>query len=379
MERSVNILVAPCSFKGSLTAVQAANAIADGLRRSGGGWTLDLCPLADGGEGSLAVLSDQLGGELRSIQTLDALGRPRIAEAALLPGKKAAVVETAGAIGLPWLSPEQRDPGAAHSYGAGMLVKAALDWETEELWISLGGSATVDGGMGLLAALGAKFLDERGQAVHPSGLGLAEVDRADFSGLDPRLRERRLIALCDVRAPLLGSKGARMYMRQKGADLALCRRLSQNLAHWRQVMITETGVDMDQFAGAGAAGGLGGALAVLEGRLTSGAAFIFEALDLESRLQRAGMAFTGEGSIDRQTLEGKALGELASTAKRLGKPLTALCGRINADPKQLRAAGFTAVFSVVPGPMSESKAMTQAGEWLRNIAEQAGRLIVSRP
>ena len=367
------ILIAPAAFKGSLRPQEAAEAIAQGLRRALPEAELVPCPLADGGDGTLEVLLSALGGDLHRARVEDPLGRPVEAEFGVLDG--VAVIEMARAAGLVLLSPGERDPLRASTYGVGQLVLAALDEGVREIWLGLGGGATVDGGAGFLQALGAQLLDADGRPIPKGGEGLGKLTRLDLSTVDPRVRRTRVVALCDVLGPLLGPRGARLYMPQKGATPEQCEALERNLAHFAEVALRDAGIDVREIPGAGAAGGLGAALALLGAELVSGSGFIAEKLGLREHIQKCDLIFGGEGQLDAQTLEGKGILKLAHLARAHQKPLVILCGSRSGDLSPLHREGVTAAFSIVPGPVSLEEALRQGEQNLRETAYQLGVLL----
>lgn len=365
----MRLLVAPCSFKGSLGAEAAAEAIGRGAARVSGGLLIDACPIADGGEGTAAVLATALGGALRAVAARDPLGRSIQAHIAALPGG-VFVVESAEAAGLGRLASDERDPLRATSHGVADMIRAALDAGASEIIVALGGSATVDGGLGLLAGLGAIIMDSSGRVLRfPADLD--QVDRVGLSGLDPRLADVRLVAACDVGSPL---SGARRFMRQKGADRAGEERLHRGLTRLGEALRRATGRDVAEVAGAGAAGGLGAALAALGARMESGADLVLRAVGADARVAAADLVLTGEGRVDEQTGQGKAIAALAGLCRAHARPLVALCGAREGDLSPLHAAGVTAVFPLVAGPMTEVQAMASAPALLESAAEQVVRL-----
>jgi len=371
----MRVLVAPCSFKGSLSAKEAAQKIASGLRAASPEIETVLCPLADGGEGTLELLLEALRGEKRPVRVEDPLGREIQAYYGLLPKENTAILETARAVGLTLLSPEERDPLRASTYGVGQLIKAALDQGAEALWIGLGGSATVDGGLGMLQALGAKVLDPYGRVVPPGGQGLFELASIDLSSIDPRIWEVELIVLCDVLSPLLGPKGSQLYMPQKGASPQMCRALEQGLERFCERTKQVAGIDVRELPGAGAAGGLGAALALLGGKLLSGSEFFIKQLRIEGQLKGCDLVISGEGRIDEQTLEGKGIWALARLARVHKKPLIVLCGLRAIELETLHQIGVTAALPIVPGPIPLEEALIQAAENLQETARQLSVLL----
>jgi glycerate kinase len=371
----MRVLIAPSAFKGSLRPREASRAIAEGLHASYPEIELIERPLADGGDGTLEVLLHALGGSTRKARVEDPLGRPIEAEFGLLHDGKTAVIEMARAAGVALLAPEELDPLRASTYGVGRLVLAALDQGVREIWLGLGGSATVDGGAGLLQALGAKLVDAQGRPILRGGAGLAQLAAVDLSAVDVRVKNTALIALSDVLSPLLGPGGARLYMPQKGATPAMCEELERNLAQFAEIALRDTGIDVRGVPGAGAAGGLGAALALLRAELVSGSEFIIDKLELKERIRECDLVIGGEGQVDVQTLEGKGTLALARLANRSRRPLVVLCGSRSGDLTPLHHEGVTAVFSIVPGPISLDDAVRTGFENMRETARQLGALL----
>jgi glycerate kinase len=368
-------LIAPSAFKGSLRPREASRAIAEGLQSSYPEIELIERPLADGGDGTLEVLLHAFEGSLQSARVEDPLGRPIEAEFGLLDDGRIAVIEMARAAGVALFKPEELDPLRASTYGVGRLVLAALDQGAREIWLGLGGSATVDGGAGFLEALGARLPDGRGRPIPRGGAGLAQLAAVDLATVDVRVKNTALIALSDVLSPLLGLGGARLYMPQKGATPAMCEELERNLAHFAEIALRDTGIDVREVPGAGAAGGLGAALALLGAQLVSGSEFIIEKLELEERIGECDLVIGGEGQVDVQTLEGKGTLALARLANRSHTPLVVLCGSRSGDLRALHEAGVTAVFSIVPGPIPLEDAVRTGFENMRETARQLGALL----
>jgi glycerate 2-kinase len=374
--RPARLLVAPCSFKGSLGPVQAARAIADGLGEAMPGAELELCPLADGGEGTLEVLLELLGAERREARVSDPLGRPVNAAWGWLAEERTALIESAQAAGLPLLDARERDPLRCSTFGVGQLVRAALDAGARRVFIGLGGTGTVDGGTGLLQALGVSLKAADGRDLDGCGAALEQLCALDGALADPRLRETELIALCDVASPLLGPRGTRLYMAQKGATPALSDRLEAGL-YRLAAAAAAAGRDVRGEPGGGAAGGLGAALMWLGASYESGSGFVFERVGLAERVGRCDLVIGGEGRVDDQSLEGKPLGELARLARSHGRPFLALCGSRADELRRVHEAGVSAVMGIVPGPASEAEAMRCAGANLSAAARQLGRLLAA--
>jgi len=310
-------LVAPQEFKGTLTAAEAAAALAEGLRQGAPGVELDVAPLADGGPGTVDALLAGVGGERVTRTVQGPLGAPVQATYGLLDAGRTAVIEMAAASGLSLLAPGERNPRRTSTSGTGELMRAALEGGCERLILGLGGSATNDGGMGALAALGYRFLDEHGAPLPPGGAALRRLARVDPSGRHPRLAQVELLVATDVTAPLLGPDGAsRLFCPQKGADAETVAELESALARLAEVVAP----GLAQAPGAGAAGGFGYGLAALAGgKLISGYGMVARTFRLPERLAASDVVLTGEGRFDRQTALGKGPGALAREARALGR------------------------------------------------------------
>lgn len=369
--RNMRVLVAPCSFKGSLSASEAAAAMARGCARAG--LCVDENPLADGGEGTADALIRAVGGRIGVVEVRDPLGRRRTGRlAALADG--AFVVECAEAVGLGLLAARERDPRRATSFGVGDLLVAALDQGARRVLVALGGSGTADGGLGLLLALGARVTDADGHDISTPA-DLARVTSVDLTEPARRLAGRSIVALCDVLGPLGGPRGARLYMPQKGASPEDVDRLGAGLDRLGEALGRATGHQVAHLAGAGAAGGLGVALAALGAELVSGADHVLEAAGIPEALRGAALALTGEGRIDQQTGEGKAIAALAARCRVASVPLVALCGAREGDLAALHAAGVDAIFPICPGPIDAATAHAEAAALVERAAEQVARLV----
>lgn len=338
----MRVLVAPQEFKGTLTAREAAEAMASGIRAARPDWVLDLAPIADGGPGTLDVLVAARGGEIRTEEVEDPLGRTVRARWAMLPGG-VALVEMAEASGLWRLGPDERRAELTSTFGTGQLVRAALDGGCRALWLCAGGSATNDAGAGALEALGARLQGVRSRG----GAALTAATAVDLTGMDPRLRSVRVRVLTDVRSPLLGPHGATfMFGPQKGADEAAVDALEAALAHFAPLLERASGRACAALPGAGAAGGLAFALACAAGaEIASGFEVVAEAIDLEPRILRAELVLTGEGRLDAQTGFGKGPSGVADTARRFSKRVICFAGSVG-DPEAARA--FDGVVTVSP-------------------------------
>jgi glycerate 2-kinase len=379
MARSPRILVAPQELKGSLTAAEAARALADGVRRAAPDAAVDLAPLSDGGPGFLDAMLEATGGERRPVVVRDPLGRPVEAAIGLIDGGRTAVIETAEAAGIKRLRAHELDPRRASTAGAGDLVRAALDAGVRRMIIGIGGSATNDGGAGMAQALGVRLLDAGGRDLPPGGATLAGLARIDAVSIDPRLAAVDVLVASDVRNPLCGPDGASaVFGPQKGADAAAVRELDVALATFAECIARDLSVSVRDIPGAGAAGGLGaGLIAFLGARIRSGFDLVAEATDLEQRIREADLVLTGEGRLDGQTGFGKTVAGVARLGGAAGVPVIALCGGLAPGWRALLDAGLTAAFSIVPAPMPLEEAQQRAHELLSAAAEQALRLTIA--
>lgn len=374
---ALRILVAPDSFKGSLSAAEAATAITAGLTDAlGVTASIRTMPVADGGEGTLDVLLSAVDAREVSTDAVDALGRPREARFAMLPGG-AALIEAAEANGLPHVEDVPLQPLAASSGGVGMIIRAALDQGAEQILLTVGGSASTDGGVGLLRALGARFLDSAAREIPVGGGSLEDLATIDLSGLIPRARDVRWRIACDVDNPLVGPKGAAaVFGPQKGASPADVALLDAALERFAAVLADQTGVDVRHFPGGGAAGGIPAALhAVLGAELTPGMTLIAEALDLEGAIADSDLVITGEGSLDEQSLRGKAPGAIAELAARHGVPVIVIAGSVALSTEEVTAAGISAALPLPDGPHPLDHLLARAPELVRAAAFRAGALI----
>ena len=368
----MKILIAANGFKHSLTASQACAAIQQGLRQSGLQASCQLLPIADGGNGTLDVFL-AAGGQRIGLEVLDPLLRPIQADYGLLPDGQTAIIEMAQASGLELLAPHELNPLIASSYGAGQLMADALARGVKRIIIGLGGSATVDGGMGCLQALGLRLLDANGNEVRPGGGHLNDIARVDDSGLAD-WEDIDIIIASDVDNPTLGEKGAaRVFGPQKGADPAMIEILEQNLRHCFTILFEQRGIDLRQVKGGGAAGAFAaGLMAFFSCKMTAGIELALENNRFAEHLKDSDLVITGEGQIDAQTIDGKAPIGVARLAREHGLPTIALVGGINLDERRLHEAGIQAVFPIVDKPMSLQDALDNAEDLLRRAALRLG-------
>ena len=355
----MRIVLAPDSFKESMTAAQAAAAMTRGVRAVHPDADCVEVPMADGGEGTAEALIAALRGEWRTVVTTDPLGRPLVARYGLAPDGLA-VIEVAAAVGIGLVQPAERDVMRATSVGVADLVADALDAGATRLIVGLGGSVTTDGGAGLLAGLGAVWLDAAGAALSPWPGSLAGLDRVDLSGLDRRLTQVVIELACDVTNPLLGPSGAAaVFGPQKGAGPEQVPVLDAALTRIADALVRAGCAEVRDRPGAGAAGGLGAAFLSLGAGLRRGVEVVAEAAGLAAALLRADLVLTGEGSLDRQTLAGKTPAGVAELAGRYGVPVIAFAGRLGEGADELVGRGFVAVQSIMRGPDDLASALIQ--------------------
>ncbi|MFI1101851.1 glycerate kinase [Streptomyces melanogenes] len=372
---SARVLVAADKFKGSLTAVQVAERVTAGLRRIVPGLAVETLPVADGGDGTVAA-AVAAGFARREARVTGPLGTPVTAAFAVRDG--VAVVEMAEASGLQHLPEGVFAPLTATTYGSGELLLAALDAGARTIVFGVGGSATTDGGAGMLSALGARFLDAAGEPVAPGGGPLATLATADLSGLDPRFASVDLVLASDVDNPLTGPKGApAVYGPQKGATPEDVATLDAALGHFAEVLEASVGSRAAEAAlapGAGAAGGIGyGALVALGAAFRPGIEVMLDVLGFAPALARATLVITGEGSLDEQTLHGKAPAGVAAAARAAGIEVVAVCGRLALPPEALGTAGIRRAYALTALEPDPARCMAEAGPLLERTAEQIAR------
>ncbi len=378
----MNILIAPDSFKECLSAPEAARAMARGIRRAMPSARIRCVPVADGGEGTADILTRALKGRFRRVWVRGPLGKRVRARWGYVPKTRTAFLEMAQASGLALVPFRLRNPLKTSTYGTGQLIRAALDRGCRSIVLGLGGSATVDGGLGLAQALGVRFYEKRGGALReiPAGAGgkdLETLAHMDFSRMDPRLKKTSIRAACDVTNPLCGPRGAaRVYGPQKGAAPAQVRLLDAGLRRFARLVKKQLGRDVARFPGAGAAGGLGAGLAAfLNARPESGAALVFSYLRMEEKVKWADLILTGEGRTDASSAEGKAPAGLAALARRHKKPLVVLAGRVGAGSEKLLERGASAVIPVSEPGLSRARSFREAPRLLARAAERTLRRI----
>ncbi len=376
---NMHILIAPNAFKHALDAREVARAIERGLLASKLPCSCECFPIGDGGNGTCALIMEKLQGEIVELVVNDPIGRPISATFGLIQGGQIAVIEMADASGLHLLKSNELDPLRANSYGTGQLVKGALELGVSEVIIGMGGSATTDGGSGILAALGLRFLDEAGREITELPLGLEKLHRVDRSAMDKRLADCKLTILCDVTNPLLGELGAaRVFGPQKGASPEMVGRLESILARYAEVIHAETGASISGIVSGGAAGGASAGLyGVLGAHLVNGIEYFLNLTQFGKSLEKSDLVITAEGSIDSQTLQGKGPYGVAKQAKHLGLPVVGLAGRIPMAITADLSAYFDVLMAIAHGPCSLADALPATSNDLSRVATQIGNLIAN--
>ena len=373
----MRVVVAPDSFKGSLSALRVAEAMERGIRTVFPEAEVLKVPIADGGEGTVEALVAATGGRVEHATVRGPLGEPVRALWGVLGDGETAVVEMAAVSGLPLVPEARRDPRATTTFGTGELMRAALDAGLSKLVIGIGGSATNDGGAGMARAFGIRFLDASGRELPDGGAALSRLDRIDLSGLDPRLARAEILVACDVDNPLTGPRGASaVYGPQKGATPEIVRELDAALARFAAVARASTGRDVAEVPGAGAAGGLGaGLLFFTPARLRPGVAIVLEAIGFDEMVKDAHLVVTGEGRTDFQSAMGKAPAGVAAVARRHGVPVVCLAGGLGQGADDLMSQGVDALASIVPQPMTLEECMARGAELVEAGTARAFRLM----
>ena len=375
----MNILLAPDSFKSSLSAVNAIKALASGIRRVSPEITTSGIPLSDGGEGFVDALTSSCSGIIRRIKVTGPLGEPVSARYGIIDNGKTGVIEMAAAAGLPLLSNRQHNPLNTTTYGVGELIYAAINKGCYAIIIGAGGSATVDGGIGLLQALGVEFFDTNGKAVGRGGKELLKICSMNTAALD-RFSKISFVVAADVTNPLCGRTGAaRVYGPQKGANPEAVNLLDTGLRHFADIIRRSSNKDILTISGGGAAGGMAaGIQAFLNADIVSGVDMVLGKSGLEEKLKGCDLVITGEGRTDIQTLNGKAPLGVARRARNHGIPVVCISGSLGRNIDKLYNEGFSAFFSLCDGPIDESAALTEAPRLLTQAVENVVRLYYHR-
>ena len=377
MKKDLVIVLAPDSFKESMTAKEVCVAMERGIKKVNSNIQCIHVPMADGGEGTMQSLVDATGGEVYSLEVVGPLGNKVKAEYGILGNGEIGVLEMASASGIHLVSLEERNPLITTTYGTGELIKACLDRGVKKLLIGIGGSATNDGGVGVIQALGGRLLDKEGNELGFGGGELEKLDRIDLTNFDRRLKDVVIEVACDVSNPLCGENGASyIFGPQKGASVEMIKILDNNLKNYAKVIKEQLGKDVLEIAGAGAAGGLGAGLMVfLNGNLKKGIEIVIEYSGLEKKVKNCDMVWTGEGSIDFQTQYGKTPLGVATVAKKYNKPVVALAGRVGDDIDILYEKGIDSIFGIMRGVTTIDEALKNGKENIERTSENIARLM----
>ena len=377
MKKDLVIVLAPDSFKESMTAKEVCVAMERGIKKVNSNIQCIHVPMADGGEGTMQSLVDATGGEVYSLEVVGPLGNKVKAEYGILGNGEIGVLEMASASGIHLVSLEERNPLITTTYGTGELIKACLDRGVKKLLIGIGGSATNDGGVGVIQALGGRFLDKEGNELGFGGGELEKLDRIDLTNFDRRLKDVVIEVACDVSNPLCGENGASyIFGPQKGASVEMIKILDNNLKHYAKVIKEQFDKDVLEIAGAGAAGGLGAGLMVfLNGNLKKGIEIVIEYSGLEKKVKNCDMVWTGEGSIEFQTQYGKTPLGVATVAKKYNKPVVALAGRVGDDIDILYEKGIDSIFGIMRGVTTIDEALKNGKENIERTSENIARLM----
>lgn len=377
MKENPVIILAPDSFKESMTAKEACIAMEKGIKKANSKITCIHVPMADGGEGTMQSLVDATGGMKYSVNVVGPLGNEVEAEYGILGDGETGILEMASASGIQLVHVDKRNPLVTTTYGTGQLIKACLDRNIKRLLIGIGGSATNDGGAGAVQALGGKLLDREGREIGFGGGELGKLASIDLANFDSRLKNIKIEVACDVTNPLCGLKGAsNVFGPQKGAAPQMIEILDKNLRHYADIIKEQFGKEVIDVPGAGAAGGMGaGLMAFLDGTLKNGIEMVVEYSKLEEKIKSADMVWTGEGSIDFQTQYGKTPLGVARVAKKYDKPVIALAGKVGSNIEALYDMGIDSIFCIMRGVATLEEALKDGKENIENTSENIIRLL----
>jgi len=372
------VIIAPDSFKESMSAKEAALAIKEGFQEVFDSSTIyDIIPMADGGEGTTEVLKEALNATSYCVEVKDPLNRNIMASYARSDEHRTAIIEMAAASGLALLSKDERNPSITTSYGTGQLINDALNHDVNKIILGIGGSATNDGGVGMLKALGISFKDKNNQEIRDGGLALSQIEYIDITRINPRLKDVNIKVACDVTNPLLGDNGATIvYGPQKGAQQKMIPKLDSALRHYHDKIERELNVNVKDIPGAGAAGGMGTALiAFLNAELRPGIDVVLEETQFKQRIKDANLVVTGEGKMDKQTIYGKTPIGVAKVAKSYDIPVIAICGSLGKDYEAIYHHGIDSVFSIMERPCHIDEALKEAEIHIKHTTANIARLL----
>ena len=370
-------VVAPDSFKESMTAKEVCDAMERGIKQANPAVEVVKVPMADGGEGTVDSLVDATNGQRVTVEVTGPLGNKISAYYGILGNGTTAVIEMAKASGLEIVEKKKRNPMITTTFGTGELIRGALDHDVKEIIIGLGGSSTNDGGSGMAQALGAKLLDQNNHQISFGGGNLDKLDRIDISNLDSRLQDVKIILASDITNPLIGKDGAsRVFGPQKGATPEMVEKLENNLQHYAKIIKRNLNKDVASVSGAGAAGGLGaGLMAFTTCEMRRGVDLAIEVTKLEEKIRDADYVFTGEGGTDFQTKFGKTPYGVAKLGKKYHKPVISLAGYLGEGIDSLYGEGFTAIFGIIPGACDLSTALKNGPSNVARTKENIVRLL----
>ncbi|HEU0064292.1 MAG TPA: glycerate kinase [Flavisolibacter sp.] len=370
----MHFLIAPNAFKHSLPALEVASAIEKGLKRSNLKCSTELFPIGDGGDGTAQLLNFKLKGEIVSVKATDPFGRTINASFYLVENRQTAIIELAEASGIKLITNEARNPLKASTYGTGELILAALEYNVEKIIICIGGSATVDGGTGILRVLGVRFRDQNDEEIKNLPAELINITSIDISEMDKRINNTKIVVLCDVDNPLLGPQGAAtIFGPQKGATDLQVVKLEQGLANFSSIIQKQFRLDLSNLKHGGAAGGTAaGLFALLNAKLVDGIDYFLEITGFENQLDKADIVITGEGAIDEQTLYGKGPAGVAKKAKAKGIPVIAVSGKVPVEPSQKFREYFDVLLSINNEPMEMQGALSSTKKNLERIGFELG-------
>jgi glycerate 2-kinase len=375
----MKVIIAPDSFKGSMTATEASEAIEEGIKRAHPGIKAVLMPMADGGEGTMTCLVQATGGHYEKVIVNGPLGNTVNATFGCLGHSNTCVIEMAEASGIALVDQDNLNPMEASTYGTGQLIKEALNLGYRHFILAIGGSATNDGGIGMLHALGMKFYDSTGSEITPAGKKLIDIKEIEISDFDPRIQESTFLIASDVQNPLLGPTGAtHVFGPQKGATPVMVKELEKGMENWADRVYQQTRLHLHNHPGAGAAGGIGGAfLAFFPAKMERGIDVVIEATQFKDSLDSVFLVLTGEGQVDHQTASGKTPMGVAQAAKEKGVPTIAFAGSVGEGIEFLYEYGIKSVHSILDKPMTLDEAIGRAPELLRKKAEQVMRTFLA--
>ena len=375
----MKILVAPQAFKGSISAVDVAAAMREGVLRVLPGAQVSAVAVADGGDGTLETLVEGSGGEIHRIEVTGPLGERRAAEWGAMGDGTTAVIEMARTSGLALVPDAERNPLVTTTFGLGEAILHATNAGFRHFIIGIGGSATNDAGAGMAQALGVRLIDSTGGDIEFGGAALSRLNHIDMSGLDETIRSCKFLVACDVNNPLTGPTGASaIYGPQKGATPEMIESLDAALLHFAEVVKRDLGVEINDVPGAGAAGGLGGGMiAFTNGELRAGVDIVLDTVSIDDHLPGCDLVITGEGSMDHSTIYNKAPVGVAERAKRLGIPVVGISGSLGAGFQDVHEHGIDALASITSGPMTLDEASERAAELISNATEQALRFMMT--